>query len=76
MHQSKTIRVKRVFLAVSLDIFELPLAVFETIIEGATYCGCSIPNFCKNVREGRVDYKNNCKYVKVDIDEDEENVNE
>lgn len=68
----KHIKTNRVYLAVTIDIFELPVAIFETIKEGADYCGCSRSDFCKRVKRGDIDYKNNCKYIKVDLAEEEE----
>lgn len=63
----------RVYLAISLDNLELPLALFLTIREGATYCGCTREDFCKRVSRGDIDYKNNCKYIKVELDGEEDN---
>ncbi len=60
----------RVYLAVSTDELELPLAIFLTIREGANYCGCTRSNFCKRVRTCEVDKVNNCKYIRVDLDKE------
>ena len=62
-------RKNRVFMAVSLDKYELPLAVFETIKEGAIYAGLSLAHFCRAVSLGSIDYKNKCRYVRVDLSE-------
>lgn len=57
----------RVFMAVTNDKYELPLALFETIREGANYAGMTRENFCQYVREQKVDMKNNCRYIRVDL---------
>lgn len=69
----KHIKTNRVYLAVTIDIFELAVAIFETIKEGADYCGCSRSDFCKKVKRGDIDYKNKCRYIKVELDGEEDN---
>ena len=65
----------KIFLAVSIDKLEIPLALFESYKEMATWSGKSINTLKRDVCRSRVDRRNKCKYVKVSIselDEDDE----
>lgn len=56
-----------VFMAISLDKFEHCIAFFENSKEGAEYSGKTRSDFLKYVRRGDIDYKNNCRYIRVDL---------
>lgn len=58
-----------VYLAVTNDIYELPIAIFENIKEIAEFLKTSYDSACCMVTRHNVNRKHNCKFIKVDINE-------
>ena len=62
---------KIVYLAVTLDKYELPIALFENWKEASVYSGKNHKSFNSSVCRQSVDHKNNCRYVSVKLENDE-----
>lgn len=59
-----------VYLAVTLDKYELPIAIFDNWQEACKYSGKSHNCFRCSVSRQRVDRKNKCRYIGVRIDKE------
>lgn len=59
-----------VYMKVTRDRYELPVAVADTGDELAKLCGVSIHNVYNAIRKARL-LGHNCQYVRVDIGEEE-----
>ena len=62
----------KVYLAVTVDKYELPLAIFENYKEISDFNGRSIESNQSAVTRGSVDRKNHCKYIKVYLSEEDD----
>ena len=60
----------KIYLAISLDKYELPLAVFECVKDIAIWSGLVNSALYKSIRRHSIDKKNKCRYVRVDISDD------
>ena len=60
-----------VYMKITKDRYELPLAVADTGEELARICGTSINNVYNAIRKARINnYK--CQYIRVNIEEGQE----
>lgn len=60
-------RKEVIYLAVTIDELELPIAVFDTIKEIAIFAGCSYGNAKQMVFRQSVHTKLKCKFIRVEI---------
>lgn len=56
-----------VILMVTNDELELPITLFETCEEMMKFTGKCITSCYNALSKGKVDKKNNCKYIKVEL---------
>ncbi len=60
----------KLYLAVTPDRYELPIAVFDSVDEISNWANTSKNNVLTSICEDRRNLKNNCKFRRVIIDED------
>lgn len=57
-----------VYLAVTLDKYELPIAIFNDWKEACKYSGKSYETLRSSVSRQSIDVKNKCRYISVRLD--------
>ena len=62
-----------VIMAVTNDIYELPIMQFDSYKQMAAYLGISIKHCHCIVSKGTIWGKRNCKFIKVDLENEDEN---
>ena len=62
-----------VIMAVTNDIYELPIMQFDNYKQMAAYLGISVRYCYSIVNEGRIWGRKNCKFIKVDLENEDEN---
>ncbi|MBQ7977824.1 MAG: hypothetical protein IJ301_04490 [Clostridia bacterium] len=60
----------KVYLAITNDIYELPVAVFDTTKQAARWLGVSRKHILSYISKQQVNKKYNIRFIKVIIKED------
>lgn len=58
---------KKVYLAISLDKYELPLAVFENIYEVCKFSNRTKDAIWSAISRNQIDRVNKCRYISIEI---------
>lgn len=57
------------YLAVTADLYELPVKVAATSAELARWAGVSECNMCRYIRSGKMRYECMCRFLKVEMED-------
>lgn len=59
----------KIYMAVTADKYELPLAVGRRVKDIADYGGVSESTVCANISRGCTGRKSGVKYIKIEVDD-------
>lgn len=60
-------KIEVIYLAISADKFELPLCVFDTLSELASWADLDKQKLIRLIKTREVDKRNHCRYLKLKI---------